>query len=284
VRVAELEQVTKRYGAVTALEDVTTTIEPGSIVALLGPNGAGKSTLVSLVTGLRRPDRGTVRLLGRDPRDHRARSAIAVTPQELVFPQTLRVGEIVSFAARHYPCGRPVADLLETFGLLELEHRQTGGLSVGQRRRLALVLAFVGRCALVVLDEPTAGLDADARSAVWRAIHDAQAAGAAVLLATHDLGDAEAVATRVLALVRGRLALDGGVGEIRTRAGRTRVSFRAARAPAGFTGARWAAGRVTLEVADGGAAVAALVRAGLELPELEVRPLSLEEALGALLG
>jgi ABC-2 type transport system ATP-binding protein len=278
VSVAELEGVTKRFGDVSALDGLSLELPAHSTVALLGPNGAGKSTLVSLLLGLRRPHQGTVRVLGGDPRDHRVRRAIGATAQELLYPGTLRVAEIVAFAAAHYPAPASPCFVLEQFGLAPLARRQAGGLSGGQRRRLGLALAFVGRPALVILDEPTASLDADGRTAVWQAIRAARDDGKAVVLATHDLHEAEAVADRVALIDRGRLVLAGTVAEVKARAGGARISFASDRPPDGLERS-WDCGRVTFDTADAGHAVAELVRRGTVLRELDVRRLTLAEAL-----
>jgi ABC-2 type transport system ATP-binding protein len=271
--VVSLESVTKQFGATVALDDVSFAIGTGAVVALLGPNGAGKSTLISLVLGLRKPDAGTIRVNGRDPRDHVVRAAIGAAPQELAFPETLRVRELVRFVASHYPASANPDELLEEFGLAGLALRQVGGLSTGQRRRLGLALAFAGRPQLVVLDEPTASLDADGRQTVWRAVAARCSAGASILVATHDLNEAEAVAGRIALIDRGRLVIWGTLSEVRARAGLTRIRYRDAAGPL-----------VTLEVADAGAEVARLVRAGVVLDDLEVRPLTLEESLARLRG
>jgi len=223
-----------------------------------------------------------VRVAGLDPRHPSARVRIGATPQELAFPATMRVGEIVQLVARHFPDARTHGEVLGDFGLLEHERRQAGALSVGQRRRLGVALAFVARPLLVVLDEPTAGLDRDGRQRVWAAVEAARADGAAVLVATHDLDEAQEVATRVVAIDRGRVVSDGTPTELRARAGLTRVSFSGA-VPQGFATASRMDGRVVLDVTDAGEAVARLVRSGVALRDLEVRPLTLEEAL-AILG
>jgi ABC-2 type transport system ATP-binding protein len=279
--VAVLEVVTKRFGPVVALDRVSLALEAGSIVALLGPNGAGKSTLSSLLLGLRRPDAGTVRVLGLDPRDHRGRAAVGAALQDMGFPQSLRVAEVVELVDRHFPRCR--ADVLEGFGLSRLLRRQTGALSTGQRRRLAVALAFLGDPSLVVLDEPTAGLDPEARRSVSGAIRDARRRGAAVLLTTHHLDEAEEVASRVVAIDRGRTVADGSVSEIKARAGRTRIRFRGSEVPPHMA-ASVEDGWVTMQTADAGETVARLVHAGVPLRDLEVRPLSLEEALAGIAG
>ncbi|HSP72580.1 MAG TPA: ABC transporter ATP-binding protein [Gaiellaceae bacterium] len=283
--VAELQGVTKRFGAVTALDDVTVSILPATTVALLGPNGAGKSTLIALLLGLRRPDSGCVSLLGGDPRHPLQRRRVGYAPQDVGFPQTLRVREVARLVADHVEAA-DTDDVLDAFGVLGLARRQVGGLSGGQRRRLAVALAFLGEPRLVVLDEPTAGLDADGRRAVWQAIEHARRRDASILLATHDLDEAEAVATRVVALSGGRVAAHGSVAEITARAGLALVRFRAPPGPlpAWLDAAFADDGRVAVRAADPGALVRDLVHECVPLDDLEVRPLALEEALAALLA
>jgi len=278
VNVAELRGVTKRFGAVTALEGVDLDVPQGEVVALLGPNGAGKSTAIAVLLGLRVPDAGAARLHGLDPRAPRARRDVGVVPQELGFPPTLRVRELLELVRRHYPAPGPPERLAARLGLGPVLHRQAGGLSGGWRRLVAVALAFAGAPSLLVLDEPTAALDADARRAVWDAIRGHAARGGTVLLTTHHLDEAEALATRVTVLDRGRVAANGGVAAIKASAGLTRVSFRA---PAGLEleGAEREGERLRLAVADAGVLVAELVRRGVRLDGLEVRPLTLEEAL-----
>jgi len=276
--VAQLERVTKRYGQITALDDVSLTFEAGSTDAFLGPNGAGKATLVSVLLGLRRPDAGSVDVSGCDPRDPRARRAIAAVMQESAFPQTLRVHEVIDFARRHFPRPRATADVLADFDLTTLERRQIGGLSVGQRRRLAVALAFVARPLLLVLDEPTAALDGDGRRTVWRSIRAARERGASVLVATHQMDEAEAVATHVVAIDRGRIMTSGDVEHVKRQAGGARIRYLADGAPAP-DGAHVVDGWIELDTHDAGAAVRRLVAGGARLDGLEVRSLTLEEAL-----
>src|SRR5688572_25934600 len=162
--------VSRRYGDVLAIDSVTMQVQAGEIVGLLGPNGAGKTTLLNLLVGLRRASAGRVELFGGDPRRPENRRRIGVTPQETGLPPTLRVGECVDYVAAHFPDPVPRAELLARFGLAEMHRRQTGGLSGGQRRRLAVALAFVGKPSLVFLDEPTTGLDVEARRSLWDGI------------------------------------------------------------------------------------------------------------------
>lgn len=218
---ARLEHVVKRYGHVHALDDFSLTVAEAETVALLGPNGAGKTTAVNLLLGLRRVDSGVVELLGHDSRAWRARFEIGATPQEMSFPPTLRVREIIEFVRAHYPNAPATAVLLEKFGLEEIAARQTGGISGGQRRRLAVALAFAGSPRIAVLDEPTSGLDVEARRAIWTVIDEFAQAGGAVLLTTHNLDEAEALADRIVVVSHGAVVADGTPADLKTAADRT---------------------------------------------------------------
>ena len=218
---AALHGVTKRFGETVALDAVELEIRTGEVVALLGPNGAGKSTALSILLGLRRPDCGRAELFGSDPRLPSSRAGIGVTPQETGFPPTLRVREILDLVRAHFAAPDSTADLLDRFGLAELARRQTGGLSGGERRRLSVALAFAGRPRILFLDEPTAGLDVESRRSVWREIQLYAGAGGTVLLTTHHVGEAQALASRVVLLARGRLIADGSSTDLAECAGRS---------------------------------------------------------------
>jgi len=279
--IAALENVTKRFGTTVAVSEATFGVDRGQVVALLGPNGAGKTTSLALLLGLRRPDEGRAVMFGGDPRRAETRRHVGATPQEMAFPHALRVKEIVDLVRVHYEDPLPPDEVIERFGLDDLVCRQVGGLSGGERRRVAVALAFAGGAPLVVLDEPTASLDTDSRRAVWEAIRAHGAAGGSVLLTTHHLDEAEALASRVVVIERGRIVADAGVPEIKAAAGLTRVRFRAP-PDTRLDGARRDGDHVRLLVADAGAAVERLVRDGVPLRDLEVRPATLEEALDAL--
>jgi ABC-2 type transport system ATP-binding protein len=215
---AALRRVTKRFGETTALDAVDLEIAAGEVVALLGPNGAGKTTALSILLGLRRPDSGRAELFGCDPRRPSARTAIGVTPQDGGFPLTLRVGEVVDLVRAHFPHPAPRQELLERFGLADIARRQTGGLSGGERRRLSVALAFAGRPQAVFLDEPTTGLDIEARRAAWREVGRFAGEGGTVLLTTHYLEEAEALASRIVLIARGRIVAEGTSVELAARA------------------------------------------------------------------
>jgi ABC-2 type transport system ATP-binding protein len=279
VSAAGLEQVTKRFGAVAALDDVTLTVEHGDVLALLGPNGAGKTTALALLLGLRRPDVGRAMLLGADPTRTRTRRAVGVALQESAYPATLRVRELIELIAAHYDSPLAASDLAARFGLGDLTARQVGGLSGGERRRVAVALAFAGNPHLVVLDEPTAGLDLETRRAVWDAVREHAAGGGTILLTTHYLEEAEALATRVVLIDSGRIVADGTVASIKGAAGLTCVSFRAVPGTI-VEDAERDGDRLRLFTRDAGSTVESLVRADVPLVDLEVRALTLEESIG----
>ena len=284
--VASLDGVSKRFGGVAALTDVSLEIRSGRIVALLGPNGAGKTTAIRILLGLRRPDRGRARLFGCDPTAPGTRRRVGVTPQEASFPPTLMVDEIIDLVRGHYSSPLSAAKLAEAFGLPLLRARKAGGLSVGERRRVALALAFVGAPDLVVLDEPSAGLDVEARHESWAAIRDFHEEGGAVLLTTHYLEEAEALAQRVVLLNKGRVIADGSVREVAGSIGITQVRFDAPAVPvlSGALHATRAGSSWTIDCRDADSLVRDLVLADVPFRRLEIRRVSLEQAFLALTG
>jgi ABC-2 type transport system ATP-binding protein len=280
---ARTERVTRRYGDTLALDGVDLSVAAGELVGLLGPNGAGKSTLINLLVGIRRPTSGSVAIFGGSPLDPVNRRQLGVTPQETGLPPTLRVGEVVDYVSAHYPDPAPRGELLARFGLDELVRRQTGGLSGGQRRRLAVALAFVGRPRLVVLDEPTTGLDVEVRHVLWDAIRAFHADGGTVLLSSHYLEEVEALAQRVVVLGNGHVLADDTVAAVRGLVGVHRVSMAAPPTPAvrelpGVVSASDADGRLHLVTPDADELVRTLVHSGIAFRDLEVRPTTLEEA------
>jgi ABC-2 type transport system ATP-binding protein len=281
---ARVVDVTRRYGDVAALDGVSLAVPAGQLLGLLGPNGAGKSTLLHLLSGLRRPTSGTAELFGGDPRDAARRRRLGTTPQETGLPATLRVREVVDIVARHYDDPLPRGELLERFGLAGLERRQTGGLSGGQRRRLAVALAFAGRPDLVLLDEPTTGLDVETRHTVWEAVREYHAAGGTVVLTSHYLDEVEALAERVVVVDHGRVLADGGVGDVRGIVATRRVRLRAPDVPplAGIERSRSDGDRHELWTPDADALVRELVASGIPFRDLEVTTASLEDAFLAI--
>ncbi|MFI6598312.1 ABC transporter ATP-binding protein [Nonomuraea sp. NPDC050536] len=285
---ARTVEVSRRYGDVLALDRVSLDISEGELVGLLGPNGAGKSTLINLFVGLRKPTSGLVELLGGAPSDPAVRRGMGVTPQETGLPEALRVGELVDFVAAHFPRGSRTpqarAALLARFGLEDLAKRQIGGLSGGQKRRLAVALAFAGEPRIVFLDEPTTGLDVEARRALWDGIRAFHADGGTVVLTSHYLEEIEALAHRVVVVGHGRLLVDDTVQAVRDMAGVRRVTLSAESLPAlpGVLGSSREDGRFHLVTGDSDRLVVDLVRSGVPFTGLEIQPTTLEDAFLAI--
>lgn len=215
VVLARMQQVRKSYGEIEALADVDLQVKGGQMLALLGPNGAGKSTAIGLLLGQDTADAGTVSLFGASPHELAARRRIGVMLQSAGIPEMLKVSELLALTRSYYPHPRSVADCVMLAGLDGLMDRRYGRLSGGQQRRVQFALAICGRPQLLFLDEPTTGLDIEARQAVWRAIRELVAEGCGVLLTTHYLEEAEALADRVAVLLRGRVIAEGSVDELR---------------------------------------------------------------------
>jgi ABC-2 type transport system ATP-binding protein len=228
---AEVEGLVKRYGSRVAVDDVSWSVAPGEVFGLLGPNGAGKTTTLECLVGLRRPSAGRVRVLGLDPVQDadRVRRLVAVQPQEASLFPSLRVDETVRLWASFHDQPAAVEDVLERVGLLSDRASTVKRLSGGQRRRLLLAVTLVGRPRLLVLDEPAAGLDPQAREQLWEAIRGHREAGGTVLLTTHDMNEA-AFCDRVVVMVTGRVAALGTPRElIAELAVVSTVSFRSRR-------------------------------------------------------
>lgn len=285
--ILEFENVSKNYGAVRALDGVTLGVDRDEIVALLGPNGAGKTTAMDIATGLRRPDGGRVKLFGESPSVAAVRRRLGCTPQETGFPDALRVDEILAFAREHYEKPANSGATLDAFGLSDLAKRRVGTLSGGQARRLSLALAFAGNPELVVLDEPTTGLDVESRRRLWDVVRE-EGRGRSVLLTTHYLEEAQELATRVLVIDRGRVLFDGGVDELRRRFGGRRVSYVGEPLDAAAFGVGVAAtrvnGHVVVTTDDTDAYVRALVQSGTAFSELEISRPTLEDAFLSITG
>ena len=207
---AELRGVSKTYGsggsAARAVEDVDLTVRAGELLAVLGPNGAGKTTALGMLTGLTTPSSGTARLFGKDPRDLGARQRMGVMLQSSGVPDTLRVRELLTAFRGYYPAPLPFASVVGAAGLHGLEDRLFGTLSGGQQRRVLFGIALCGDPELVFVDEPTTGLDAEVRRTLWATLRTLAATGRGVVLTTHYLDEADALADRIVVLNQGRVS------------------------------------------------------------------------------
>jgi len=279
----------RRYGAVTALAGVDVDIEAGRVTTLLGPNGAGKSTLVALLLGRLRIDAGTLLVGGHAPGSLAARRLTGAMLQAAALAPQLTVAEHVVLHSRYYRSpdadARPLADTLALAGLQDLAARRYEALSGGQQRRVQFALALCGRPRLLVLDEPTAGLDADSRRALWQAVRTLADEGAAVLLTTHLLDEADALADRVVLLAGGRVVADGTPGEIRARVAArsvrclTALSLEQLRSLPGVTAVELRGRHKALRTQAAEDTLRALLAADPSLAELEVTGTSLEDAV-----
>lgn len=207
--------VTKNYGDIEALRGLDLSIRPGELVSLLGANGAGKTTAVRLLLGLAKATSGEVRVFGGDPRDTENRARTGAVLQIARVPETLRVREHIDLFSSYYPNPMPMSEVIEAAGLNGLEKRKYGQLSGGQQKRVLFALAICGNPDLLVLDEPTVGLDVEARRAIWKQIRAFVARGRSVLLTTHYLAEAEALANRVVVIHRGVVVAEGTPQEIK---------------------------------------------------------------------
>jgi ABC-2 type transport system ATP-binding protein len=219
-----LRGVTKRFGAVTAVDALDLTIEPGEVVAFLGPNGAGKTTTIDMVLGLSRPDAGTIEVHGLAPRAAVAHGLVAAVMQTGGLLKELTVRETVELTAALFAHTRPVAEVLERAGIAEIADRRVGKCSGGQQQRLRFAMALLPEPDLLILDEPTTGMDVEGRREFWNAIRADAARGRTVLFATHYLEEADAYADRVVLVSRGRVVADGTSAEIRALSSGRRVS------------------------------------------------------------
>jgi len=223
MQLARLQGVRKAYAKEQALDGIDLDVCAGEVLALLGPNGAGKTTAIGLLLGLVQADAGAVSLFGRSPSSLAARRDIGVMLQSAGIPDTLRVGELLDLTRSYYAHPRSLADCVALAGLDGLLHRRYGKLSGGQQRRVQFALAICGRPRLLFLDEPTTGLDIEARQCLWRAIRELVAQGCGVLLTTHYLEEAEALADRVVVVNDGRVIAQGSVQAIRAHVSQRRI-------------------------------------------------------------
>lgn len=211
----QFTRVVKNYGTVEAVRGLDLSIRPGELVALLGANGAGKTTAVRMLLGLAKPTSGEVRVFGRDPRDAANRVRTGALLQVARVPETLQVREHIDLFSSYYPDPMPMAEVIEAAGLQGLEKRKFGQLSGGQQKRVLFALALCGNPELLVLDEPTVGLDVEARRALWKQIRAFIARGRSVLLTTHYLAEAEALASRVVVIHKGTAVKEGTPQQIK---------------------------------------------------------------------
>ena len=223
---AQLSGAHKRFGNIAALDGLSLAVNRGEMLALLGPNGAGKSTAISLLLGLQNPDRGSALLFGEAPQSIDARRRIGVMMQENNLPGVMRSRELIAQVASYYPSPYDVQAVIKRLGIEKIADRPYGKLSGGQKRQAQFAMAIAGRPELLFLDEPTVGLDVQAREALWQVLRDLIHEGCSIVLTTHYIEEAEALANRVAVVTHGRLVAGGTVDEVRAHVTRKHILCR----------------------------------------------------------
>lgn len=288
--VIEVRGLRKSFGTFEAVRGIDLTVQRGEVLAILGPNGAGKTTTVEILEGYLARDGGEVRVLGHDPSGapRALRERIGIVLQECGIDRFLTCQEILEQHARYYPSPRDPLELLELVGLTEKADVRVRRLSGGQQRRLDLALGMIGSPELLFLDEPTTGFDPQARQQAWEIVGRLAGEGTTVVLTTHYLDEAQALADRVVVFAGGQVVAVGTPDELGRRDNLTRISFRATPETAAAPGFTRQGGRLVAEVEDTVAALHALtgwaLEAGVELADLSVARPSLEDSYLALIG
>ncbi len=286
--IAALTNVTKRYGATTALDGLNLALRPGEVVALLGPNGAGKSTAVRLLLGLIAPTSGTARVFGGDPQNPAARTRVGAMLQVARIPETLRVSEHLDLFRSYYPRPLTVAEVVRIAQLDGIQDRLFSQLSGGQKQRVLFGLALCGDPDLVFLDEPTVGMDIEARRGLWQQIRSLAERGKTVLLTTHYLEEADALAHRIVVINKGKIVSEGTPSEIKSvGAGRkircrTRLTAEFLRTIPGVTAVEQSGDGVVVTAAAAEEVVREMMLRDATLSNLEIASPALEDAFLAL--
>jgi len=231
ITLASLSGVRKRFGKIQALDGFDLAVKRGELLAVLGPNGAGKSTAISILLGLQTADEGKAELFGLAPQEIEGRRRIGVMMQEVMLPGVMRPRELLEQVASYYPVPYDIDAVIARLSLEGLLKRPYGKLSGGQKRQVQFALALCGRPELLFLDEPSVGLDVQAREALWKVVRELLHEGCSIVLTTHYLEEAEALADRVAVMARGKLITTGSVNEIRAHVTRKQVSCVSSLAP-----------------------------------------------------
>jgi ABC-2 type transport system ATP-binding protein len=286
--VASLAGVNKSYGDIRALRGVNFSVRAGEVVALLGPNGAGKTTAVKLLLGLLQPNSGIARVFGGDPTNPENRMRTGAMLQVGRVPETLRVREHIDLFSSYYPAPMPLAEVLAAAGLEKVADRKFGDLSGGQRQRVLFALAICGDPDLLFLDEPTVGLDVEARRMLWDEIRRMVTRGKTVLLTTHYLQEADALADRVAVINQGEIIAQGTPSEIKAEtAGKrirciTSLNLSVLRQIPGVTEVKEDREAVEIHTTEVEPVVRELLARDPKLSDLEITSAGLEEAFLAL--
>lgn len=282
--------LTRRYGRKTALNGLDLTLSDTGVLALLGPNGAGKTTFIQTALGLVRPSSGSLKVFGARPGDRTIKTRIGVMMQDTDLAHTLTGRELLELFASYYPNPANLDALIERCALKDFIKRRYGQLSGGQKRRIQFALALVGQPELLFLDEPTTGLDTEARRALWAVVRDVAASGTLVVLTTHYLEEADALADRVVVLKDGQVIADDTADGLRTRMGGAIIDCvsgltdDALQTLPGLIALSRSGRKLRLQVSDAIPALKALFEIDPDLSDLGVAQPTLEDAFDALTG
>jgi len=281
---ASLDSTVKRFGRITALDQLSLSIGRGELLALLGPNGAGKSTAINILLGLQRPDAGTAELFGQDPQDLDARRRVGIMMQEVGLSPAMKPREMIEQVSNYYHSPYEVDAVIKRLSLESLADRRYQQLSGGQKRQVQFGMAICGRPQLLFLDEPSVGMDVAAKAALWEVVRDLKREGCSIVLTTHNLEEAEALADRVAFIMHGKLVASGTVDEIRAVVSRKTVSFRSVLPPESIRA--WPeveelqdqSGRLQIFTRDAEAVLRRLLAGDSQVRDIEVRRAGLAEA------
>jgi ABC-2 type transport system ATP-binding protein len=285
---ASLVGARKRFGKITALDGLDLSVKRGELFALLGPNGAGKTTAIAILLGLQRADEGTATLFGEDPQALDARRRIGIMMQEVALPPVMRPRELIAQVASYYPFPYDVDEVIKRLKLENIADRPYKNLSGGQKRQVQFAMAICGRPELLFLDEPTVGLDVQSREGLWQVLRDLVHEGCSIVLTTHYLEEAEALADSVAVMAAGRVIASGSVDEIRAHESRKSIVCRSALPSS--TIERWPEvlqltldkGRQQIVTRDAEAVLRRLLAADTDVRDIEVHRAGLAEAFAEL--
>jgi ABC-2 type transport system ATP-binding protein len=282
----EVKDVSRSFGKQQVLQGVSLSIPAGRIVALLGPNGAGKSTLNRILRGELAPHGGQVKVFGQALGTGSLPEGVGILLQQTGFPRVMKVKEALSLTASHFHDPLPIAELLHSLHMKPIHHRSIGELSGGQARLVAFVQALVGRPKLLLLDEPTTGIDLETKSLVWQHLKNFRSQGGSILLATHDMDEAEQLCDDVLLIEQGRVRFNGDVESFRRLVGGKLVRFRAAKLQGLETYSLMGTTTGHFEglVLDSDRFVKDLVQSGTGFSDLTIQKISLGAAFVSLLN
>jgi ABC-2 type transport system ATP-binding protein len=288
--IASLRGVTKKFGGHTALDHFSLDLHPGEVVTLLGPNGAGKTTAVRLLLGLSKATSGEVEIFGGSPRDRASRMRLGAMLQVGRMPEMLRVREHLQLFSSYYHKPRPLDELLALAGLDGLAGRRFGTLSGGQKQRMLFALALCGNPDLICLDEPTLGMDVEARRGMWEQVRKLAALGKTILLTTHYLEEADALASRIVVIQKGKVIAEGTPEELKTADGSRTIRCITSLAPSfvaalrGVDSVEQDGNAMLVRTRTPEAVLRHLLQQDTALSGLEVRGAALEDAFLALTG